>query len=83
MPIHNFLRGSNILYMYKIDVGCSLKWFTASAQIKWYCFKVSMTRVIRQQFSKIGGNICGGDSVMIYLYVQAQHQKRLKHVVYV
>ena len=41
--------------MYKIDVGCSLKWFAASAQIKWYCFKASMTRVIRQ-FSKIGGD---------------------------
>jgi hypothetical protein len=62
--------------MYKIDVGCSLKWLTASAQIKWHCFKVSMTRVIRQQLSKIGENICGGDSVMIYLYVQAQHQKK-------
>ncbi len=79
MPIHNFLRGSNILYMYKIDVGCSLKWFTASAQIKWYCFKASMTRVIRQQFSKIGENICGGDGVMIYLYVQAQHQNQKKY----
>ena len=65
-----------MLYMYKIDVGCSLKWLTASAQIKWHCFKVSMTRVIRQQLSKIGENICGGDSVMIYLYVQAQHQKK-------
>ena len=53
------------MYMYKIDVGCSLKWFTASAQIKWYCFKASMTRVIRQQFSKIGENICGGDGVMM------------------
>jgi len=53
-----------------IDVGCSLKWVTTSAQIKWYCFKTSMTRVIRQ-FSKIGG-----DGVMIYLYVQAQHQKK-------
>jgi len=65
-----------MLYMYKIDVGCSLKWFTASAQIKWHCFKASMTHVIRQQFSKIGENICGGDGVMIYLYVQAQHQKK-------
>jgi len=61
--------------MYKIDVGCSLKWFTASAQIKWYFFKASMTRVIRQ-LSKIGENICGGDGVMIYLYVQAQNQKK-------
>ena len=68
--IHNIRRSSNMLYMYKIDAGCSLKWFTASAQIKWYCFKASMTRVIRQ-FSKLGENICGGDGVMIYLYVQA------------
>ena len=59
-----------MLYTYKIDIGCILKWFTASAQIKWYCFKTSMTRVIRQ-FSKIGG-----DGVMIYLHVQAQHQKK-------
>ncbi len=50
-------------------------WFTASAQIKWYCFKASMTRVIRP-FSKIGENICSGDGVMIYLYVKAQHQKK-------
>jgi len=66
MPIHNIRRSSNMLYMYKIDVGCSLKWFTASAQIKWYCYKASMTRVI-SQFSKIGENNCGGDGVMIYL----------------
>jgi hypothetical protein len=64
--------------MYKIDVGCSLKWFTASAQIKWYCFKASMTRVLIRQFSKIEENICGGDGVMIYLYVHAQHQKKYK-----
>jgi hypothetical protein len=75
MPIHNIRRSSNILNVYKIDVGCSLKWFTASAQIKWYCFKASMTHVIRQ-FSKIGEIICDGDGVMIYLYVQAQHQKK-------
>jgi hypothetical protein len=36
-----------------------------------------MTLVIRQ-FSKIGENICGGDGVMIYLYVHAQHQKKYK-----
>jgi predicted Rossmann-fold nucleotide-binding protein len=38
-----------------------------------------MTRVIRQ-FSKIGGNICGGggDGVMMYLYVHAQHPKKYK-----
>jgi hypothetical protein len=53
--------------MYKIDVGCSLKWFTASAQIKWYCFKASMTRVLIRQFSKIEENICGGDGVMIFI----------------
>jgi hypothetical protein len=36
-----------------------------------------MTRVIRQ-FSKIGETNCGGDGdgVMIYLYVQAQNQKK-------
>ena len=82
MPIHNIRRGSSMLYMYKIDVGCSLKWFTASAQIKWYSFKVSMTRVIRQQFSKIGENLCGGDgvSVMIYVYIQTQHQKKYNKI---
>jgi len=37
-----------------------------------------MTSVIRQ-FSKIGGNICGADGVMIYLYVHAQHQKKNKN----
>jgi hypothetical protein len=34
MPIHNIRRGSNMLYTYKKDIGCSLKWFTASAQKK-------------------------------------------------
>jgi hypothetical protein len=34
-----------------------------------------MTCVIRQ-FSKIGETNCGGDGVMIYLYVQAQNQKK-------
>ena len=77
MPIHNIRRGSSMLYMYKIDVGCSLKWFTASAQIKWYCFKTSMTHVIRQQFSKIGENIVVVmDGVMIYLYDQAKNQEK-------
>ena len=41
-----------------------------------------MTRVIRQQFSKIGENLCGGDgvSVMIYVYIQAQHQKKYNKI---
>jgi hypothetical protein len=41
-----------------------------------------MTRVIRQQFSKIGENLCGGDgvSVMIYVYIQAQHKKKYNKI---
>ena len=34
-----------------------------------------MTHVIRQ-FSEIGETNCGGEGVMIYLYVQAQNQKK-------
>ena len=34
-----------------------------------------MTHVIRK-FSKIEETNCGGDGVMIYLYVQAQNQKK-------
>jgi len=34
MPIHNCLRCSNTLYMYAIDVGCSLKGSTASFTCK-------------------------------------------------
>jgi hypothetical protein len=34
-----------------------------------------MTHVNRQS-SKIGENNCGGEGVMIYLYVQAQNQKK-------
>jgi hypothetical protein len=55
----------------EIEAGCSLKWFTASTQIEW-------SRGIRQ-FSKIGGNICGGDGVMMNLHAHAQHEKGYKN----
>jgi len=33
MPIYNIKRCPLILYMFKIDVAFSLKWFTASTQV--------------------------------------------------
>ncbi len=35
MPIHNCVRCPNTLYMYDMDVGCSLKGFTASKIVWW------------------------------------------------
>jgi len=35
MPIYNCLRCSNSLYMYDMDVGCSLKGSTASMRVLW------------------------------------------------
>ena len=82
MKIHNCLRCSNTLYMYYIDVGCSLKGSTASMIAYWDHFH---TYIIWDfsKLSQIWGNLCGGNGVSVLSYPHPQLFKVLKHLIYV
>ncbi len=68
--------------MYDIDVGCSLKGFTASIIAYWDHFH---TYIIYDfsQLSQIWGNLCGGNGVSVLPYGHPQLLKVFKHLIYV
>ncbi len=51
-------------------------------EVYWYCFTVSMTRIIGESY-QIRENFSGGDGVRIHLYAHLQQQVLIKHLIYV
>ncbi len=81
MPIHSLRRCSNISYMYDIDMGCSLKGFTASAKMLWYGLHTCIRKDF-SQLSQIWGSGCNGNGVIVKPYAHPQPEKVLKHLTY-
>jgi hypothetical protein len=82
IPIHNCLRCSNTVYMYDINVRCSLKGSTASAIA--YCDSFHIYIIYDfSQLSHIWGNLCGGNSMNVLSYAHPQLFKVFKHLIYV
>ncbi len=82
MPIHNCLKCSNTIYMYDIDVGCSLKGSTASTIAYWDHFYIYIILDF-SQVSQIWGNLCGGNGVSVLPYPHPQLLKVFKHLIHV
>jgi hypothetical protein len=65
------------MYMYDMNVGYTLKWFTVSTLVWWNHLHSFITYDI-SQLSKIWGSICGGKIVRVH---HPQLQKVQNHLV--
>ncbi len=65
MTIHNCRRCKLTLYMYAMNVRCSLKlkWFTASTLVWWHHFQLVVYHLYFQPTLQNWDNICGGNMV--------------------
>ncbi len=83
MPIHNCLRCSNTLYMYDVDVECSLKGSTASMIGYWDHFHTYIIYTNLKELSQIWGNVSGGNGMNVLPYAHTQLFKVFQHLIYV
>jgi len=84
MPIHNRCRCLNTLYMYDMDVGCSLKGSTASTIAQLHRLHTYITEGF-SQLSQIWTKvyICGDNDVSVQPHAHPQPLQVLKHLIYV
>jgi len=68
--------------MYDMDVGCSLKGFTASTIAYWDHFHIDIILDF-SKLSQIWANLCGGNGVSVLPYAHPQLFKVFKHLIYV
>ena len=66
--------------MYDMDMGCSLKGYTASMIAYWDHFHTDIIYDF-SILSQIWGNLCGGNGVSVLLYPHPQLFKVFKHLI--
>ena len=77
MPLRKHSNGSNTLYLFKMDVGSSQKWISASNMMLWHHSHSTAT-----QNSQIWGQLGRWNGIWVHPYALETAFQWLKHFVY-
>jgi hypothetical protein len=71
-------KGAETLYIYNMEVGCRVRWFTASTMTLQHHWCLTVPSIFQKSTT-----ICTDISIRVHPYPYPQHIKVLKHFIYI